>query len=156
MSDNNQLTEFYWYIDILQNVDVGLVVLDREFQVHLWNGFMENHSGKHPNSTKQQNIFQLFPEIDEARFRSKAESVYQLKSSAFSSWEQRPYLFKFKNYRPITCMAPYMYQNTTIIPLVSTTGDVNHICIIVYDVTEEAVYKLNQEKQQPSMQVVRR
>lgn len=155
MSDFDQLKEFYWYIDILQNVDVGLVVLDKDYQVQLWNGFMENHSGQHPNSTKDENLFSLFPEVDEQRFRSKAESVFQLKSSAFSSWEQRHYLFKFKTYRPITCMAPYMYQNTTIIPLISTTGEVNHICVIVYDVTEEAVYKLKQEKEAPTFQVVR-
>lgn len=143
---DGQLKEFYWYIDILQNVDVGLAVLDKNYTIQLWNGFMENHSGQHPNSAKDENIFKLFPEIDQDRFRSKAESVFLLKSSAFSSWEQRPYLFKFKNYRPITCTAPYMYQNTTIIPLVSTTGEVNHICIIVYDVTEEAMFKLQQEQ----------
>lgn len=145
IEQDDQLKEFYWYIDILQNVDVGLAVLDKDYNIQLWNGFMENHSGQHPNSTKDKNLFELFPEIDEARFRSKAESVFLLQSSAFSSWEQRPYLFKFKTYRPITCTAPHMYQNTTIIPLVSTTGEVNHICVIVYDVTEEAMYKLGQE-----------
>ena len=35
-----------------------------------------------------------------------------------------------------------MYQNGTIIPLTNTQGDVSHICIIIYDVTDEAVNKL--------------
>lgn len=54
------------------------------------------------------------------------------------TWEQRPYLFKFKNYRPITGTEPFMYQNITISPLVSTDGDVHHIAIIIYDVTDIA------------------
>ena len=54
------------------------------------------------------------------------------------TWEQRPYLFKFKNYRPITGTEPFMYQNITISPLVSTDGNVNHIAIIIYDVTDIA------------------
>ncbi|MDQ7049570.1 MAG: hypothetical protein Q9M92_08515 [Enterobacterales bacterium] len=31
-----------------------------------------------------------------------------------------------------------MYQNISIFPMVSTTGKVDHICIIVYDVTDVA------------------
>jgi len=60
------------------------------------------------------------------------------KIRAFSIWEQRPYVFKFKNYRPITGIAEHMYQNISIFPMVDTTGTVNNICIIVYDVTDVA------------------
>ncbi len=37
-------TEFHWLMEILQTIDVGLVVLDRNYRVKLWNSFMENHS----------------------------------------------------------------------------------------------------------------
>jgi len=139
MSNNiDQLREFHWMMDMLQNIDVGLVVLNKKNEVQLWNSFMENHSGILSSNTRNKNLFELFPEIEKDWFQHKVESVFQLKTRAFSIWEQRPYIFKFKNYRPITGVAQFMYQNISIFPIVSTTGEVDNICIIVYDVTDVA------------------
>ena len=139
MSSNiDQLREFHWMMDMLQNIDVGLVVLNKSSEVQLWNSFMENHSGVLASSVRNKDIFDLFPEIEKDWFQHKVESVFQLKIRAFSIWEQRPYIFKFKNYRPITGIAEFMYQNVSIFPIVSTTGEVENICIIVYDVTDVA------------------
>ncbi len=125
-------------MDMLQTIDVGLLVLDREYKVKVWNSFMESHSGLTPRQTKDKNIFELFSEIPKDWLIHKTNSVFMLKNRSFMTWEQRPYLFKFKNYRPITGTEPFMYQNITISPLVSTDGEVHHIAIIIYDVTDIA------------------
>ncbi len=140
MPANNieQLKEFHWMLDMLQNIDVGLIVLNRENEVQVWNSFMENHSGINTNKAKDINLFKLFPDIPADWFQHKVESVFQLKTRAFSIWEQRPYIFRFKNYRPITGTAEYMYQNISVFPITSTKGEVDNICIIVYDVTDIA------------------
>jgi len=137
----NILEEFHWIMDVLQSIDVGLVVLNREYEVELWNNFMQNHSALMPSEVMGKSIFSLFSELPETWFKRKVQSVLVLHNSAFTTWEQRPYLFRFNNYRPITGMAPYMYQNCTIIPLLSTQGQVDHICLIIYDVTDTAVNK---------------
>lgn len=62
-----------------------------------------------------------------------------LKNRAFTTWEQRQYIFPFANYRPITSTTEYMYQNMTIFPLTSLTGEVDHLALILYDVTDVAV-----------------
>lgn len=129
-------------MDVLQFIDVGLVILDKEFNVQLWNAFMQNHSARLPTDVLGENVFEQFPELPENWFRRKAESVFQLHNSAFTTWEQRPYLFRFKNYRPVTSIADFMYQNSTLIPLKDTRGQVDHICLIVYDVTEVAVNRM--------------
>ena len=134
-----QLDDIHWLMDILQNIDVGLVVLDRDYHIQLWNGFMESHSGISPQKARGENLFGLFPEIPKDWLMRKAEPVFQLKTRAFTIWEQRPYLFRFKNYRPITGRASVMYQNVSIIPLESVDRQVNHICLIIYDVTDIAV-----------------
>lgn len=138
----NFLDDFHWLMDVLQHIDVGLVVLDSEFNVQLWNAFMQNHSAKSPSEVLGKNIFENFSELPEAWFRRKVQSVFELQNQAFTTWEQRPYLFRFKNYRPITSIADYMYQNSTIIPLKDTRGNVEHICLIIYDVTEVAVNRI--------------
>jgi len=136
------LSEFHWLMDILHNIDVGLVVLDVNFNIKLWNSFMQNHSTQQSSDVLEQSLFNAFPELPEEWFRRKLQSVTVLKNAAFTTWEQRPYLFKFKNYRPVTGSAPYMYQNCTIFPLIDTHGQVAQICLIVYDVTEVAVNRL--------------
>lgn len=136
------LSDFHWLVDVLNNIDVGLVILDREYNIQLWNSFMQNHSARTPSEILGSNIFELFPELPPAWFKRKVESVLVLRNSAFTTWEQRPFLFRFKNYRPITGVAEFMYQNSTIIPLKDTRGGVEHICLIIYDVTEIAVNRL--------------
>lgn len=144
--ESTQLNELHWLMEMLHNIDVGLVVLDTDYRVQIWNGFMENHSGLLPREVKGETLFDLFKEIPQQWFKRKAESVFLLKNKAFTIWEQRPYVFKFRNYRPITGSADYMYQNTTFIPLKSATGVVTHLCLIVYDVTDNAMHKQELEK----------
>ncbi|RMF17863.1 MAG: sensor domain-containing diguanylate cyclase [Gammaproteobacteria bacterium] len=126
---------------MLQTVDVGLLVLDREYKVQLWNSFMENHSGIPAYKAKEQSLFDLFPEVQEDWFRHKTRSVFLLKNRTFTTWEQRPFLFRFRNYRPITGTEDFMYQNITISPLLSAAGDVDFICVLVYDVTDIASHR---------------
>jgi len=144
--ETEQLNELHWLMEMLHTIDVGLVVLDRQYKIQIWNGFMENHSGLLPREVKDKALFELFDEIPVDWFKRKAESVFLLKNRAFTIWEQRPYLFKFQNYRPITGTADFMYQNTTFIPLISSTGVVSHLCLIVYDVTDNAVHKQDLER----------
>lgn len=138
------LKDVHWLMDILQNIDVGLVVLDHDYRICLWNQFMQNHSGKAPEHVLNEGLFRVFPELSEDWFRRKAEPAFVLQSATFTTWEQRPYLFHFPHYRPITGTARFMYQNTTIIPLLNTRSEVSHICLIVYDVTDTAMNKLAQ------------
>ncbi|WP_018983557.1 PAS domain-containing protein [Salinimonas chungwhensis] len=142
MSDTlEELQAFHWMMDMLQTVDVGIVVLDRQFKVKVWNGFMESHSGMLPSEVREKSLFSLFPDIAETWFAQKARPVFELKTRAFMTWEQRPYLFKFPNYRPITGNEQYMYQNITLSPLVSANGTVESISMMIYDVTDIAAGK---------------
>ncbi|UVM51889.1 diguanylate cyclase [Pseudomonas sp. B21-015] len=138
MNDPIDLNEFHWLLAIVQSIDVGVVVLDRDYCVQVWNAFMENRSGVQPKDAHNQYFFNLFPEIDRQWFRRKVESVVTLGTPAFTVWEQRPYLVRFKNYQPITGQEAFMYQNTTLFPLRSTDSKINHICLVIYDVTDVA------------------
>ncbi|MHC8357951.1 GGDEF domain-containing protein [Pseudomonas sp. LB3P81] len=138
MNDPIDLNEFHWLLAIVQSIDVGVVVLDRDYRVQVWNTFMENRSGVQPKDAHNQNVFSLFPEIDRQWFSRKVESVATLGTPAFTVWEQRPYLVRFKNYQPITGQEEFMYQNTTLLPLRSTDSKINHICLVIYDVTDVA------------------
>ncbi|AXP03754.1 MULTISPECIES: diguanylate cyclase [Pseudomonas] len=138
MNDSIDLNEFHWLLAVVQSIDVGVVVLDRDYRVQVWNTFMENRSGVQPKDAHNQLIFSLFPEIDRQWFSRKVESVATLGTPAFTVWEQRPYLVRFENYQPITGNEEFMYQNTTLLPLRSPDNNIKHICLVIYDVTDVA------------------
>jgi len=145
-SSGFDLREFHWLVAMVQNIDVGLVILDKEHRIQIWNGFMENHSGLAAPQVQQRSLFELFPDLPKDWFKRKLDSVKLLKNRTFTTWEQRPYIFKFKNYRPITGTSPFMYQNITMLPLQATTGQVEHFALIIYDVTDEATNKLESKR----------
>lgn len=154
MSDKDLLENFHWLMDVLQNIDVGLVVLDQNYKVELWNSFMQNHSAKLPNDVLGSNIFSAFPELPQSWFMRKVESVKALRNSAFTTWEQRPYLFKFRNYRPVTGMTEFMYQNCTIMPITNARNEITQICLIIYDVTEVAANRLQLQRANSKLHII--
>lgn len=139
MIDSPEFEQFNWMVDMVQNIDMGLIVVDRDFNIHMWNGFMVHHTDKHPNKVKGQSLFDVFPEIPESWFRAKCRPVFELKCRSFVVWKQRPYLFHCRNVRPITGEASFMYQNVTLNPMVNLRGEAQHMFISVADVTGEAL-----------------
>ena len=137
MSTQIDIREVHWLLDIVQHIDVGVVVLDKQHRVEAWNAFMENHSGISPDHARQRSLFELFPEIDRPWFERKLNAVAELGTQAFSLWQQRPYLMRFKSYQPITGKSEFMYQNVTISPLAGQP--LEHLCLVIYDMTDAAV-----------------
>lgn len=111
---SGSLKDVHWLIDLLQTIEVGIVVLDADNCVRLWNGFMENHSGIAAEQAVGQDLFALFDDLPRAWLERKLSAVRLLHTRSFSVWEQRPYLFRFRNRRPITGSEPLMFQNITI------------------------------------------
>lgn len=128
-------------MQLLQTLDNGLILLDRNYTVQLWNSFMENHSGISNNEARGHNLFDLFPYLPAAWLKRKVDSVFKLHSRAFCTWEEHPRLFDFKSTRPLTGHSAKMYQNITLIPLIGVDSSVSQVCLMVYDVTEIATRK---------------
>ena len=137
------INDIYWMMGMIHSINVGLAVIDDTYEIKVWNRFMENRSGRHPSDVIGHNLFELFDEIPQDWFKRKILPVFKMQTRSFITWEQRPYLFRFNTNRPITGSTDVMYQNITIIPLPSTDGTVRQIGIIVYDVTETAVGKMD-------------
>lgn len=152
----NEIDELHWTLGLIQNLEVGLVVVDRAGSIKLWNGFMENHSGVAAQKVTGGEIFKKFPELPARWLQQKLESVFLLRNPAYVSWEQRPYLFHFKSNRPITGGAAFMYQNVTLIPLTSPTGEVDHVGILIYDVTDTAMGQIALEQANSKLQTLSR
>ena len=130
---------------VVERVGFGIFVLDREMNVLMWNRFMQDHSGLSAEQVVGKSIFASFPELPRGWLTRKLESVFQLGSFAFSSWEQRPYLFKFDHDRPITGGVDFMQQDCTFMPL-TREREVVAVCVTISDVTHVSIVQREREE----------
>ncbi len=131
---------------IVQDISVGVVVLDQAYTIVIWNKFMEKYSGLKSDEIIGKNIFKEFPYLSEEWLDFKLKSVFLLKNFSFTSWKQRPYLFKFINSRPITGSADFMYQDCVFLPVVDSVSAKNYATIVIQDMTNVALYEKQLEE----------
>src|SRR5664279_332880 len=101
---------------IVERIEVGIFAVDRDYRVVLWNRFMATRSQRSAAEVIGRSLFESFPELPQKWLERKIDSVFVLKNYAFTSWEQRPFLFRFHHNRPITGGVDAMRQNCTFLP----------------------------------------
>jgi len=126
---------------IVERVNVGIIVVNEACELVLWNHFLESHSQRKATDLIGKNLFDAFPELPRPWLERKIKNVFILKNFSFTSWEQRPYLFKFRHNRPITGGVDHMRQNCTFLPIKNPAGEVTHVCITLFDVTDTSIYQ---------------
>ena len=127
-------------INISKRLNTGILIVDRHYNIIMWNRFLEVHANKSDNKVIGKSIFTVFPELPKKWFERKLSSVVQLKTQSFCGWEQRHHLFELSHSRPITTDSHFMAQNCTFLP-VEVEGEVERICILIEDVTDVCHYQ---------------
>jgi len=143
-------------LDLVQFLDIGLIVINCQMEIKMWNSFMTNHTAIEAHDALDKSLFSLCPDLPHDYLRRKFQSVITLQSALAITWQQRPYIFKMSNYRPITSKAEYMYQNIRIMPLMNGNAVVEHIAIAIYDVTEAARSQINFKEQNQQLKLASR
>ena len=137
------IADFHWVTQILDTMDSGLIVLDQDYKVCVWNSFMQSYSGILSQNILGECLFDHFEELPRTWLETKLKTSADLETRSFSSWENRPYLFKFNNFSPVSNSSNLMFQDIVITPLRSLSGDVSHIAIQINDVSETARNRIN-------------
>jgi diguanylate cyclase (GGDEF)-like protein len=138
-----EMGELHWAMQVMDTIDVGLVVVDREYNVCLWNSFMQSYSDVRTDKIMHKNLFTTIPDLPEKWLKSQIDSCVELRNRSFSNWEDRPFIFEFVNYSPISNGMDVMYQNLVMTPLKSLHGDISHVCLMIQDVSDIAKNKIN-------------
>jgi len=125
---------------ISYQLNTGVLVLDADFNVVIWNRFMQVHTSKKEEDVIGQSIFNAFLELPERWLTRKFASVLQLNTPTFCSWEQRHHLFELPHTRPITTDSEFMAQNCTFLPI-EVDSQQKYICILIEDVTDVCHYQ---------------
>ncbi len=131
---------------ILAQLNCGVIVVDDAYQIHYLNAFIERHANLQLSAVLGQSLFRVFQDLPEAWLKRKLMSVLDLKTPAFSSWEQRQYIFKLPHLRPVTSSSQYMAQNCTMVPLSTPQQEQPLVCILIEDATDAFVYQQHLSK----------
>ncbi|QBG35732.1 GGDEF domain-containing protein [Litorilituus sediminis] len=125
---------------ITDQLNTGILILDSQFNIVMWNRFLQVHSDKAVAANIGKSVFEVFLELPQRWLTRKLTSVLQLKTPNFCSWQQRHHLFELPHTRPITTDSEFMAQNCTFLPM-ETDGEVEHVCILIEDVTDVCHYQ---------------
>lgn len=131
--------DLHWLLDILQSADIGILVLDKQYNIEIFNRFMQVHSGVGGESAIGSHIFEVFPYLDNEWFIHRVDSVFELGVPVYTTYQQRAAVFDFSLKLPIHYETESMYQNSTFIPLRSSKDSVERVAVVIYDVTNTAV-----------------
>lgn len=148
---SRELLEF-----IVDRINVGVFMLNDQSEIMLWNKFMATHSGLNAEQVVGKNLFECFPDLPQRWLSRKLKSVFMLKNFAFMSWEQRPFLFPFKHNRPVTGGMEYMCQDLTLMPVKNADGDVDAVCVALFDATDTAIYQSMHKSAMTKLEMISR
>jgi signal transduction histidine kinase len=123
---------------LLDQLPLGICVVDREFKVEAWSYFFADRTGMPASAVVGQDLLALFP-AQAPLLRKKINAVFLLQNASFSSWEHQPHLFEFSSSRPITGEETLMYQDLQFLP-VEHEGTIVSVCLVLQDVTALASY----------------
>src|SRR5580765_1787033 len=120
---------------LIDRINVGVLTVSPDGTILQWNRFLQAHTKLAPDEVVGRNLFERFPDLPRAWLERKLQSVFVLKNFAFTSWKQRPHLFRFEDHRPLSSGAEAMRQDCAFIPLLHD-GRVKAISIVIIDATE--------------------
>ncbi len=129
------------FAQILDTINAGIVILDRDLNVVKWNNWMERFSQYKEDEIKGSFIFKCYPDLEVPWFTRNCKSVLTFGNYAFFSQKIHNYCFPFKNVTTLDTSFELMQQNCTMGPVRDDDNQVTHIFLLVQDVTDIAEYE---------------
>ena len=103
-----------------------------------------------------EKLFDCFPDLPQRWFCQKGKQRFHAQNFAFTSWEQRPYLSR-SSCRPVTSGMEFMCQDLTLMPIKNSDGEVDKVCIVVFDATDnKAIYRTMHSGRHEKLEMVSR
>lgn len=141
---------------LLSQLNSGVVLLDAELKLVFINQFIARRADIQPEDVKGKSLFEVFSDLPQAWLQRKLQGVLSLQVPAFSSWEQRQYIFKLPHLRPLSSDSAYMAQNCSMLPLTAPDTGERYICILVEDATDAYVYQQQLQQSVARLQLANR
>ncbi|MFH0995062.1 MAG: hypothetical protein V1844_06130 [Pseudomonadota bacterium] len=130
------------FTQIIESINLGLVVLDYNMTVQVWNPWMQHYSGIPREKIVGRKLLEFYDNLAESKYKRFMMSVFSFGNYAYFSQKLHRYLFAMKNPHPSSDILPFMQQSCTAGPIRDELGQITRIYITVQDVTENVVYDI--------------
>tara|TARA_R110002126_G_scaffold16527_15_gene66015 strand:+ start:4269 stop:5237 length:969 start_codon:yes stop_codon:yes gene_type:complete len=141
---------------LLQQLNSGVILLNTQLQIVYINPYICRRADIQLQNVQGKDLFSVFIDAPQAWLSRKLNSVLSLQSPAFSSWEQRQYLFKLPHLRPVSSANQYMAQNCNMLPLTEPDTGERFVCLLIEDATDAYVYQSQLQQSNLQLQQVNR
>ena len=120
----------------MEQVEIGVIILDAELRIQYWNHFIERCSGKALQQALHQELTRVFPEADTPRLNTVMVQARDHGRHVYTEWREPPYLLQLP-YDLSGKPAPPMLQSTLLLPFTGQDGQLC-LCLLLYDTSELA------------------
>lgn len=134
---------------IFNTIDNGIIVLDRDLNVHAWNNWLEIRTDVYEKDIIGINICEKFSYIDEKKLKRKIKSVLVTKNPSFYGVDPHQYLIDIKVNSIMEVVYESMQQDITIVPYDIEKG---LVCLYIYDKT--SIYDINYKLEQLNKKLI--
>ncbi|AOE83127.1 histidine kinase [Pseudomonas sp. TCU-HL1] len=121
---------------LIEQLDVGVIILDKELCILYWNPFVSRYSGKSLDVARHKPLTQVFPESDTPRLHQMHEQASENGIHVYNFWRDDPYLIQLL-YDPGDSTPPPMLQSTLFLPFSDANGE-PRFGLLLYDATNHA------------------
>jgi hypothetical protein len=126
---------------IFDMIDVGLVILDKEYRVCYWNRWLASHSGISARDIKGVSLFEFYPNLKNKKFLRNFKAIVAFGNCYFFPQKLHEYIFPFKPASNFISEIDYMQQSCIMGPLRNKKKEIEYVYISVKDVTEAHIYE---------------
>ena len=131
----------------LEELNNGVFILDKDYTLQYWNRYMVHYSQKPKGEVLGRSLFEVFQDLPESWLKKKINTAFILNTTLFTSWEQRPWIFPFKNTRLIDADIEFMYQNCVFTPIRKhKNAPVESLSVSLYDAPALALKHCQSQK----------
>lgn len=126
---------------ILDVIDIGLLILDKDCKVRYWNRWLASHSGIPAQRIKGGSLFDFFPHLNNKKFLRNFQAILAFGNCYFFPQKLYDYIFPFKPVSNFANEVDYMQQNCVMGPLRNEKKEIEFVYVTVKDVTEPHIYE---------------
>ncbi len=120
---------------LVEQIEVGVILLDHDLRILHWNTFVSQRSGKALAPARGQPLVSVFPEADTNRLEQMVAKARDEGLHAYTHWREDPYLIQM-HYGPEGQTSPLRLQSTLFFPF-DCQGQ-RCFGLLLYDTTEFA------------------
>jgi diguanylate cyclase (GGDEF)-like protein len=128
----------HYFRQLFDNLSLGLLVVDAQFRVQLWNKWLSDKTGISVQKATGKTLHELFPEVRKPRFEWSVSQVVTTRSAQLMSQALNQFVIPI----PITSAGRHglskMQQSVQLFPFVGDEGE-NWALICIQDVTEHVI-----------------